>query len=98
MSKDPDVRRVPIALGQHAIALLTLFKLPHDHIDDMWALDWLQEEAHTQHKRSSQQLIDAMEGHWSPVFLMALRDRITETLTEHDKECGTSWATTVGGH
>lgn len=95
---NPEVRRVPIVLSEHAVMLLTLFRKRTDLIADLWAWDWLMEEVHTGHKKSSQQVLDAMEGHWSPAFLMALRDRITETLVAHDKECGTSWATTIGSH
>lgn len=95
---NPEVRRVPIVLGGHAVMLLTLFSKRHDHLDDIWAWDWLLEEANTGYKKSAQQTLDAMEGHWSPAFLMALRDRITETLAAHDKEYGTAWATTVGSH
>lgn len=89
---DPEVRRVSIVLSEHAIMLMTLFKKRHDNLDDLWAWDWLSEEIHTGYKKSSQQVIDAMEGHWCPAFLMALRDRITETLAEHDKRFGTAFA------
>lgn len=92
MSDGLEMKRVPIALGSHAIALITLFKLPHDHIEDMWAWDWIAEEGRDKHKRSAKQFIEAMEGHWSPAFLMSLRDQITETLVAHDNECGTSFA------
>jgi hypothetical protein len=89
---NPEVRRVPIIVGGHAIALLTLFKLPHDNLDDVWAWDWLQEEIHTQHYKSAKQFIDALEDHWSPAFLMALRDEITKRLEQHDKEYETDFA------
>lgn len=95
---NPQVRRVPIVLSEHAILLVTLFRKRHDHIDDLWAWDWLMEEVHTHYKKSSQQVIDAMDGHWSPAFLMALRDRITEALAAHDKEFGTAFATMNGDH
>ena len=82
----PEVKRVPIILSSHGVALLTLFKLPHANLDDLWAWDWLAEECQTGHVRSAKQFIDAMEGHWSPAFLKALRDQITSTLEQHDKE------------
>lgn len=95
---EPDVRRVPIILSNHSIALLTLFRMPHDKLDDLWAWDWLREECHNQHKRSAKQMIDAMDDHWTPAFLMALRDRITEKLAEHDQEYGTKFAAMLGEH
>ena len=94
---EPEVRRVPIVLGSRGIALLTLFKLPHDKIDDCWAWDWIQEEMHTQYIKSAKQFIAAMEGHWSPAFLMALGNQIKETLAGHDAKYGTEFEKRVDG-
>lgn len=77
--------RVPIVLGGHAIALLTIFSRT-DYIDDLWAHDWIMEETRNRHKQSARQFIEAIEGHWSPAFLMALRDEITDTLQQHAVE------------
>lgn len=88
----PEVRRMPIILSEHAIALLTLFRKPHDCLDDLWAFDWLHQEVHDSHRKSAKQFIDAMDGHWCPAFLMSLRDQIDLTLAEHDREYGTNCA------
>ena len=87
-----SAKRVPIVVSEHAIALVTLFKLPHDHIEDMWALDWTREEGHNHHQRSARTMIDALEDYWSPKFLMALRREITRRLEDHDNDYGTEFA------
>lgn len=86
------VRRVPIVIGAHAIALLTLFKLQHDSLDDVWAWDWVAEENNSLHTRSAKQFIDSLKDYWTPVFMMALREEITKRLEAHDKEFQTDFA------
>lgn len=97
MSEGPTIKRVPVVIGEHTIALLTLFNKPFDHIEDMWALDWIQEEAHTHHPRSAKALVAAFEDRWSPAFFMALRDEITNALARHDKQYGTQFALLTTG-
>ena len=72
-------------MGEHAIALLTIFKRT-DYIDDLWAIDWIMEESRDRHKRSAKQFIDAMEGNWSVAFLGSLRDEIDAALAKHRAE------------
>jgi hypothetical protein len=77
--------RYPIAIGEHAIALITIFSRT-DYIDDLWAVDWIMEETRERHKRSARQVIDALEGHWSVSFLEALRNEIDTALARHADE------------
>lgn len=68
----PEVRRTPIVISEHSIALVTLFKMETDHLDDLWMMDWIREEIRARHRRSAKQMIDALEDTWSPAFLLAL--------------------------
>lgn len=88
----PEVKRVPIVVSEHTIAMLTLFNKPFDSLDDLWAHEWIAEEAHQHHKRSAAALVASFEGRWSPAFFMALRAAITDALQEHDVKYGTSFA------
>lgn len=85
--------RTPIVLGEQTIAVLTLFRRT-DYIDDLWAIDWIMAETRDRHQKSAQQFIDALEGSWSPAFLMSLREKITNKLAEHDQKYGTRFADT----
>ena len=90
---DWTLTRTPIVLGEHTIALITLFHLPHDHLEDIWLMDYLDHIKNVDHAAS--QFIDQLEDRWSPRFLMALRDKITATLAKHDSQYGTAFAAKV---
>jgi hypothetical protein len=85
-----DIERVPILINEHTVALLTLYTKDYDKLDDVWAWDYC--NAHETAQSASKQFLAALEDHWSPAFLMALRDEITTKLRKHDEECGTKFA------
>lgn len=91
---EPEVRRYPIMLNPHCIALLTLYIKQYDHLDDLWSIDYEGELAHDTPARAAQELVSRLEDHWTPAFMMALRDAIIAKLKEHDKECKTDFANT----
>lgn len=88
--RDAEFKRTPIVLGSHTVAVISLFHLPNDRIEDLWTYDYW--DVIKEVKHAAGQFIAALEDHWSPAFLMALRRTITETLAEHDKKYGTQFA------
>ncbi len=93
MNELPEYKltRTPIMLGEHTVAVITLFHLPNDRLEDIWLYEYVHAMRSVEH--AAKQFIASLEDHWSPAFLMALRKQITQTLAEHDKECGTNFAT-----
>lgn len=89
---DPTVRRYPIMLNEHCIALLSLFIKSHDHLDDLWVIDYGHEVVHDTPRRAAQELVSRLEDQWTPAFMMALRDEIIAKLVKHDWEFGTNFA------
>lgn len=86
------VTRAPILISEHAVALLTIFELQYDNLDDLWSIDFLHNWS-TPDQAAKQFVSQLTEGgHWSPALLMALRRELTGVLREHDKECGTNFA------
>lgn len=88
--EEPILKRTPILLGSHTVALITLFHLPNDRLEDLWTIEYIDTFKEVDHAAS--QFIDQLEDHWSPAFLMALRKKITATLAKHDAEYGTKFA------
>ena len=88
-------RRYPIIITDHCIALLELFIKPHDHLDDVWSYDYLEEEISNEPQFAADEFVRRLENHWTPAFMMALRKAITNKLIEHDQEFGTNFADRV---
>lgn len=86
------VTRAPILISEHAVALLTIFELQYDNLDDLWSIDFLQNWSTPE--RAAKQFVSQLTegGHWTPALLMALRVQLRECLREHDGECGTRFA------
>jgi hypothetical protein len=82
-------RRFPIVLDNNTIMLIRLFT-GVTHLEDLWLYD----EAPPLNTPdvAAKQLISQLEDHWTPAFLMALRDEITKKLKEHDKQYKTKFA------
>lgn len=86
------VRRKPIMLNEHTVALISLFTKGTDNLDDCWSYDAVIEWYHQDKDSAARQFVEQLEDHWSPAFMMALRDQITAKLAEHDKKYGTNFA------
>jgi hypothetical protein len=89
--EDVAVRRYPIMLTEHCIALITLFIKPYDRLDDLWTYDYL-ETAQNKPKFAAEEFVRQLEDQYTPAFLMALRKAITDKLKEDDKRYGTNFA------
>ncbi len=75
------ITREPIQLTRHAVAVIHIFAR-HDKIQDLGMLDdeEYEKECWDRHTKAAKQFIEQLEGYWTPRFLQALRDEITERL------------------
>ena len=87
-----EIRRKPILLNEHTVALITLFKKDHDDLEDCWSYDAISEWYYKDKDSAARQFVEQLEDHWSPAFMMSLRDQITRKLVEHDEKYGTSFS------
>jgi hypothetical protein len=85
------VMRFPIILNNHTVMVIHLFTR-HDCFEDMWMHDCIHNESRRWQEQGAEQLIEQLQDHWTPAFLMKLGEVITKKLKEHDAECGTSFA------
>ena len=85
-----NYERHPIILSKNTAIVIHVYTRL-DRICDMWMYDD-DMPYFCDNEIAAKQLIDQLEDHWTPAFLLVLRDRITETLKEHDKEYGTKFA------
>jgi len=90
-----DISRKPILLNEHTVALITLFKKGHDTLDDCWSFDAVNEWYYRDKDSAARQFVEQFEDHWTPAFMMSLRDQITKKLAEHDERYGTKFAVAV---
>ncbi|MFB3926606.1 MAG: hypothetical protein ACE14T_11190 [Syntrophales bacterium] len=81
--------RHPIFIHKNAVAVINIYTR-HDCIEDIFTVAECYHDS--DHVQQAQQFIDQMENHWTPAFLMALRDAITERLHQHDADYGTDFA------
>lgn len=88
-STEPEVRRIPILIAEHTVALISLYRRT-DKIEDSWAWDYC--NAHETQESAALQFCEQLEGRWTPAFLMALRTEITRRLANHDEQFGTNFA------
>lgn len=86
--------RYPIVLDTQTITMIQLFHRTDNVLEDLWIneIDGYEEVRNGQYEKSAKQLLDQLEDHYTPQFLMELRKEITRTLQEHDNEFGTSFA------
>lgn len=87
-----EYKRFPIQLNTHTIMLIHLFH-KHDCLADMWTGDCLHyyETNMITQEEAAKQLMYQLEDHWTPHFLMALRNEINRELKEHDEDFGTNF-------
>lgn len=87
--------RFPIQIAPDTIALLQLFHRPSCHLEDLCVFPdciKMEEERLKIPETAAKQFISQLEDHWTPAFLMALRDEIDKELLEHDKQYGTKFS------
>jgi len=84
------VKRFPIILNNHAIAVIHIFTR-HDCLEDLWMSDCFHGNIGIQ-EQAAQQMIDQLQDWWTPAFLMELRRAITKELKKHDNQFGTKFA------
>ena len=80
---DKKIKRTPIVLNPHTIALISIF-IKHEHLEDIWYSGsdiekFVKEQIHSS-SRAAKQFIAQLEGHWTPRFLKALRTEIDSVL------------------
>lgn len=76
------MKRYPIVLNEHAVALLTVFKRT-DYVDDLWVTEYISKEIKNNQKQSAKQFVDALEENYSNNFLRALKDEIDILLNKN---------------
>ena len=82
-----NYERYPIILSKNTAIVVHVYTR-HDRICDMWMYD--DDMPHfCDNEVAAQQLIDQLDEHWTPAFLIALRKKITETLEKHGIEIET---------
>jgi hypothetical protein len=84
MTDAVEVRRTPILLNEHTVALISLYILPNDHIGDLWTVEYQGCQFVTE--GAVKQLVEQFEDRVSPRFLMELRKVITAKLIEWGHE------------
>lgn len=93
MSKDNDevykIEKYPIIIGHGVIATLNLYHINHDWLKDLWLIEY--EDPQEIAESAAKQLVDRLEDHWTPYFLMSLKKEIIEKLKEHDETFGTKF-------
>jgi len=87
---EPVVKRFPIILNNHSIAVIHIFTR-HDCLEDLWMSDCFHRNIGIQ-EQAAQQMIDQLQDWWTPAFLVALRGAITKELKKHDNQFGTKFA------
>jgi hypothetical protein len=94
-TKDDCYERFPVQISPDTIVVLHLFHQSNrNFFEDCWETDCaakLREDLQT-HTKAARQFIDQLEDHWTPLFMMTLRDEIDKELKDHDKKYGTSFA------
>jgi hypothetical protein len=86
--------RHPIQLNSDTIVLLQLFHR-NNHIEDIcWSSEctMVMKKDLESHTKAAEQFINQLEDHWTPLFMMELRDRINERLKRDDKKYGTKFS------
>lgn len=89
-----NIRRTPIFLSSHTLAIVHLFNR-EDHLEDIWTVDCdkFEEENYEAIESAPKQLISHLGGedNLTPHFLMGLRTEINRILDDHNKEFGTKF-------
>lgn len=92
MTVTPEIKRLPIFINEHTVAMVTLFIKPHDFIEDSWAWEFSAAKARESTTYAAEQVISAFGDRVSPLFMKELRRAATKWLQEHDSQFGTSFA------
>ncbi len=87
------VRRLPILLNEHEVALITVFTKQYDDLEDSWSWNMLTGEQTSE--TAAKQFVAALAEHASPAFWISFRAEITKLLKRHDVECGTKFELSV---
>lgn len=78
--------RAPIAINEHTLVLLRVFKAKN-HLEDCWTYDErdFRREPWGSEEESARQLIDQLENEWNIKFLEALTIELVRTIKHHDE-------------
>jgi hypothetical protein len=85
--------KFPIQITYNTVALLSLFTLNNGNfsdLEDCWV--WHYDDPREMAKSAAKQFIDRLEKHYNVVFLIALRNAITDRLKKDDEQFGTNHA------
>lgn len=85
-----EYNRYPIFINRHSVAVIHVWTRC-DNIADVF-LPELGLEFPRDEQAAARQFIQQLEDHWTPAFLMALRDAVTEALRQHDADFGTDFS------
>jgi len=79
--------RKPILLSPNSVALIHIFTR-YDHLEDIWISDVPQSYIDIKNipKEAAKEFINQLDNHYTPAFLIALRDEINKILKKREKE------------
>lgn len=85
MEKNKKIRREPIVLSSHDIALIHIFE-KCDELADMWMEDSgdYRVENYEQYEKSAKQFISQLKGSWCVLFMESLIKEGFKTMVEED--------------
>ena len=81
------MKREPIILSDHAVAVINIFTRTNS-LEDLWILDvpeWEEEyvkNLRDNHERAAKQFVEQLEGYWTPAFMKALKNEIESRLKD----------------
>lgn len=82
------MKRVPILISEHGIALLSVFEKKTDDLEDCWSWD----VTPPAYKGAATRLVEILHDEACAAFWIELAEAVHAELIAHDKDCGTKFA------
>lgn len=96
MSNEEEIiDREPIQINDSTVILISLFHRDCTTLENMCISEDCpakMSQSINRHEKAAKQLIAQLENHWSPAFMMALRDEIDNELQQHDEKYKTHFS------
>jgi len=83
---EPKIKRQPIQLNNHAVAVIHIFNRT-DYLEDIWMseVDEYTEDSCNQHELAAKQFVEQLEDWWTPKFMKALKNEIEIRLKNQEE-------------
>lgn len=82
------MKRYPILISEHGIALLSVFNKEHDDLEDCWS--WGVEPP--AYKNAAAQIVSILHDEACAAFWIEMMSAVYAELKSHDQECKTAFA------